>query len=59
MNVYLTTNGATPLSYASRRGHLACVEYLIKHGAEIDAADYDGLTSLSWAARGGNMMMLC
>ena len=32
----------TPLSYAADNGHTEIVEYLLKHGAEVDVPDESG-----------------
>jgi truncated hemoglobin YjbI/ankyrin repeat protein len=43
--------GATALHYASRAGFLNTIEVLLKHGAERNARDDEGLTPLDWLQR--------
>ncbi len=49
------TEGYTPLDWAARAGHTAVVEYLIRRGAKVNAADNDGWTPLHLAARHGHL----
>eukprot|EP00127_Corallochytrium_limacisporum_P006284 Clim_evm28s224 gene=Clim_evmTU28s224 len=42
--------GLTPLHYASRSGHVDCVNYLIKLGAAVNAGSNSGATPLHRAA---------
>lgn len=44
---------STALMMAAQAGHYPMVEFLIKHGADINAADKDSDTALSIAAREG------
>lgn len=44
----------TPLMWASWKGHLKIVEYLVSSGAEVDAVDYFGYTALMRASRNGH-----
>lgn len=45
-----STDGATPLMYASINGHNVIIDLLIKYGADIDARDYEnGWTALMQA----------
>ncbi|MDB5099881.1 MAG: hypothetical protein JWM80_4302 [Cyanobacteria bacterium RYN_339] len=46
--------GRTPIAWAARNGHTRVVDYLLAHGAYIDATDADGYTALMWAARMGH-----
>ena len=42
-------HGATPLHYASLGGHRAIVEFLVQHGAQINATDSEfGATPAGW-----------
>ncbi|EEH50863.1 uncharacterized protein MICPUCDRAFT_54848 [Micromonas pusilla CCMP1545] len=54
--------GWTPLHEASREGHEAVVKALIKAlveaGEDINKTDFDGETSLSWAADQGHEVMV-
>jgi len=45
-----SSDGATPLMYASINGHLSMIRLLIQSGADIDATDYEnGWTALMQA----------
>lgn len=45
-----SSDGATPLMYASIGGHVYIIKLLIEHGADIDATDYEnGWTALMQA----------
>ena len=46
-------NMSTPLHWASLRGHLEVVRYLLEHGANVKAQDKDGSMPLHWASRKG------
>jgi ankyrin repeat protein len=46
---YRPTGGLTPLLYAARNGCRACVEALVKGGADIDLPNPDGMTPLMMA----------
>src|SRR5215831_307786 len=46
---YRPTGGLTPLLYAARGGCQACVEALLKGGADIDLPNPDGMTPLMMA----------
>jgi ankyrin repeat protein len=45
----------TPLHYASSRGKIEIVKYLISKGADLSARDVDGDTPLHWAATDGHL----
>ena len=45
--------GKTPVICASEHGHLEVVRLLIKAGADVQAVDYDGDTSMMAASQGG------
>jgi ankyrin repeat protein len=45
--------GTTPIMYASLGGQKKLVEYLLKHGADVDGKDVHGTTALMCAAQGG------
>jgi ankyrin repeat protein len=47
--------GWTPLHSAAGEGEAACVELLLQHGAQIDAADSEGVTALHRAASGDHV----
>ncbi len=50
--------GWTPLHWAARRGHLACVQYLLSVpgvAAELGALTHEGATAVAFAAREGFM----
>lgn len=49
-----TRQGMTPLIIASQKGYGDTVSYLLKHGADIEAKDEDGLTALGHAQLQGN-----
>lgn len=46
-----------PLADAAMQGDLARVEALIREGADLDAAQGDGMTALHWAAEQGHVEM--
>src|SRR5262245_61345967 len=51
--VWLLAAGAAPsapIADAAMRGDVAAVRALIKSGAEVNAAQGDGMTALHWAA---------
>ena len=45
------------LSESVQAGDRAAVEKLIQKGANVNAADPDGMTPLAWAARGGDVKL--
>lgn len=50
----LDTGGFTPLLYAARENCIACVDVLLKHGADIDLPDPDGVSPLLVAIMNAN-----
>ena len=46
-----------PVADAAMRGDLAAVKALVARGADVNAAQGDGMTALHWAARAGNEEM--
>jgi uncharacterized protein len=44
----------TPLADAAMRGDRATVRTLLRGGADVNAAQGDGMTALHWASRGGD-----
>ena len=49
-----TPDGATPLHFAARLGHVKVAAVLLAHGADINAAEGESkLTPLHWAASYG------
>ena len=44
-----------PIAAASYHGYAECVDVLIRHGADIDVRDYDGMTPLMLACRRGHL----
>jgi ankyrin repeat protein len=50
----LDTGGFTPLLYAARENCIACVDVLLKHGADIDLPDPDGVSPLHLAIMNAN-----
>jgi ankyrin repeat protein len=47
--------GWPPLIYGAFNGHASIVDYLLKHGAEINATTANGSTALFFAARYGHL----
>ncbi|HWP38125.1 MAG TPA: ankyrin repeat domain-containing protein [Gemmatimonadales bacterium] len=47
-----------PVAAAAQRGDLEAVRTLLKQGADVNAAQADGMTALHWAAQSGNVPML-
>lgn len=58
-----TGGGHTPLHYACRGGHAACVRLLLQHGADVDVVTTEGrATPLHRAATAGSgecVALLC
>ena len=50
----LDSGGLTPLLYAARENCMACVEVLLKNGADIDLPDPDGVSPLLVAIMNAN-----
>ncbi|MSR37109.1 MAG: ankyrin repeat protein, partial [Gemmatimonadetes bacterium] len=46
-----------PIADAAMRGDIESVRALLKQGAEVNAAQGDGMTALHWAAEQGNAEM--
>jgi len=46
---------STPLHWASYMGHVEAVRYLLEHGANVTALDWDRSMPLHWAARKGHV----
>ena len=46
---------ASTVADAAQRGDLATVQALVKQGADVNAAQGDGMTALHWAALNGDM----
>src|SRR5262245_45500645 len=46
-----------PVADAAMRGDIEAVRTLIKQGADVNAAQGDGMTALHWAAETGNVEM--
>ena len=46
--------GRTELMLATQDGYVGTVEWLLNHGAEVDARDGCGWTALIWAANKGH-----
>lgn len=51
------TGPDAPLAEAAAEGDMARVEALLAQGADVDAAQGDGMTALHWAARHGSVGM--
>jgi ankyrin repeat protein len=61
-NTEVIAYGRTPLSWASMIGNGAIVKMLVENGANIEARDSQGRTSVWWAANGRHraiVEMLC
>jgi Ankyrin repeats (many copies) len=53
-----STEGYTPLDWAAVRGHAAVAKYLIRRGANVNAADGAGWTPLHLAAQKGHLELV-
>lgn len=51
----LLANSDSPLADTAMRGDAAAVRALLKNGADVNAAQGDGMTALHWAARRGDV----
>lgn len=49
------TEGYTPLDWAADRGHALVADFLIRHGAKVNAADNAGWTPVLLASRRGHL----
>ena len=54
----LAVPGATPVADAARSGDLDAVRALLREGADVNAANGDGMSALHWAAERGDAGML-
>jgi ankyrin repeat protein len=45
----------SPVADAAQRGDIEAVRSLLKEGADVNAAQGDGMTALHWAARAGDV----
>ena len=50
----LTVEGSSPVADAAERGDLEAVRRLLREGADVNAAQGDGMTALHWAAERGD-----
>ena len=50
---------STPLHWASLKGHVKVVLYLLEHSANVTAQDKDGSMPLHWASRKGRVEVIC
>ena len=50
--------GWPPLTYAAYNGHTDVADYLLKHGAKVDAKTQNGSTALFFAARFGHIEVI-
>lgn len=48
-------DGATPLHYASTRGHVKVIRLIAEYHGNLDAEDNDGRTAVHWAASSGKL----
>ena len=52
--LFWTAGPDTPVADAAMRGEVEAVRALLKQGADVNAAQGDGMTALHWAAENGN-----
>src|SRR5574342_1286467 len=48
----------SPVADAAQRNDVAAVRLLLRQGADVNAAQGDGMTALHWAAQGGDVALL-
>jgi ankyrin repeat protein len=53
-NTMVKASKYLPLHYTAACGEIKLSEYLLDHGAYVDAMDADGNTALMWAVRKGH-----
>jgi ankyrin repeat protein len=49
---------STPLHWASSKGHVEVVRYLLEHGANVTAQSQDGSMPLHWASQKGHIQVI-
>ncbi|MDR1350209.1 MAG: ankyrin repeat domain-containing protein [Zoogloeaceae bacterium] len=54
----VNSEGWPPLAYAAFNGHAQMVDYLLAHGANVNATSENGVTALMMAARGGYLAIV-
>ena len=54
VNTRQAGSGKAALHWAAERGHEACAQLLLQHGAEVDARTREGWSALFFAARMGH-----
>jgi ankyrin repeat protein len=54
LDVKASDNGSTPLMYAAQNGRVECINFLIGHGADVNAVNNNGLTALHFATDSHN-----
>ncbi|GFS93382.1 hypothetical protein NPIL_118731 [Nephila pilipes] len=55
---YASKNYMTPLQMAAASGYVNCLEFLIAHGADVNAKDRFDVTAVHMAAEKGNVLCL-
>ena len=55
VNAESDPDGGTPLTTASLRGHMACMQILLDAGANTNQPDQKGRTALYWTAKEGQL----
>ena len=48
-------DNCTAIIWAARGGHLPCLQYLVEHGADVNAVDKEGRIAISYASRYGHV----